>query len=141
MAPPPMSSELHGCLRQAIAAAMSASSLLTPGDFAKSIILSALSCWSQTPPVERSALMPATPAKLTHGSLVRMSPPLASCGWSTFIECAFAFKWRERMGWYAHRLGDPAISARQREGRSVRDEGGGIESCGGDGGVLYATQL
>ncbi len=33
---------------------MSASWFLAPGDFAKSIILSALSCWSQTPPVERS---------------------------------------------------------------------------------------
>jgi hypothetical protein len=64
-------------------------------------------------------------------------------GGGVHLLSAFAFKWCGRMGWYARRLGDPAISARQREGRSVRDEGGGIESCGGDGdgGVLYATQL
>jgi hypothetical protein len=71
---------LRGCWRYAIAAAMSAASFVTPGDFAKSIMLSALSCWSQTPPVERSALIPAMPARLTHGSFVKMSPPLASYG-------------------------------------------------------------
>ena len=78
--PPPMSSALRGCWRYAIAAAMRAAWFVTPGDFAKSIMLSALSCWSQTPPVERSALMPAPPARSTHGSLVKMSPPLASYG-------------------------------------------------------------
>jgi hypothetical protein len=48
---------------------------VTPGDFAKSIMLSAVSCWSQTPPVEASALRPST---LEHGWPVKMSPPLAS---------------------------------------------------------------
>ena len=42
---------------------MSASWFLTLGDLA---ILSALSCWSQTPPVESGG---ATQAKLTYGSL------------------------------------------------------------------------
>jgi hypothetical protein len=63
--PPPMSSALRGYWRNAI----------TPGDFAKSIMLSAVSCWSQTPPVEVSALRPST---LAHGWPVKMSPPLAS---------------------------------------------------------------
>jgi hypothetical protein len=36
---------------------------------------------------------------------------------------------------------DPASSARRREGRSVRGDGGGIECCGGDGGTLSATRL
>ena len=38
-----------------------------------------------------------------------------------------------RMDWcqYTHR--DPATSARQREGRPVRDDSGGIEIVDGDG--------
>jgi len=75
--PSPLSSAFRGCWRYAMAAAMRSAWFVTPADFAKSIMLSALSCWSQTPPVERSALMPSTPARLTHGSFVKMSPPLA----------------------------------------------------------------
>jgi len=67
MMPPPISSALRACWRYAIAAAMRSAWFVTPGDLAKSIILSAFSCWSQTPPVERSALMPSIPARLTHG--------------------------------------------------------------------------
>ena len=75
---PSMLSALRGCWRYAIAAAMSASPFVIPGDLAKSIILSATSCWSQMPPVERSALMPARPASSTHGWFVKISPPLSS---------------------------------------------------------------
>jgi hypothetical protein len=78
MTPLPMSSAFRGCLRYAIAAAMRSAWFVMPGEFAKSIMLSALSCWSQTPPVDRRALIPSMPARLTHGSFVKMSPPLAS---------------------------------------------------------------
>jgi hypothetical protein len=70
-----MSSALRGYWRNAIATAMRSAWFVTPGDFAKSIMLSAVSCWSQTPPVEESALRPSM---LAHGWPVKMSPPLAS---------------------------------------------------------------
>jgi hypothetical protein len=75
---PSMLSALRGCWRYAIAAAVSASPFVIPADLAKSIIWSATSCWSQTPPVDRSALMPARPASSTHGWFVSISPSLSS---------------------------------------------------------------
>lgn len=74
---PSMLSALRGCWRYAIAAAVSASPFVIPADLAKSIIWSATSCWSQTPPVDRSALMPARPASSTHGWFVSISPSLS----------------------------------------------------------------
>jgi len=45
--------------------------------------------------------MPATPAKSTHGLLVKMSPPLASCACVEYnlVSAFLGFKRCERMGW------------------------------------------
>jgi len=105
MMPSPMSSAFRGCWRYAIAAAMRSAWFVMPADFAKSIMLSALSCWSQTPPVDRSALIPSTPARLTHGSFVKMSPPLARqrfchcCATAGRSDCTMRL-WCRKMGFH-----------------------------------------
>jgi hypothetical protein len=47
-----------------------------PADLAKVIMESAMNCWSQGLAVSKRASIPLNPARLVHGSLVKMSPPL-----------------------------------------------------------------
>ena len=70
---------LRACCRYAMALAINSSELVTPGDLAKSIMASALSCWSQGSALASRALMPLMAARMTQGSEVKMSPPLMSC--------------------------------------------------------------
>ena len=82
--------------------------------------------------------MPATPARLTHGSLVKTSPPLASCG-------VFEHDWLVGLRFGRMREDvrrDLASSARRWGGRFARGDGGATEGRDGDdGGVTSATRL
>lgn len=63
----------------AMAFAIRSWEFVTPGELAKSIIASALSCCAHGSAFARRALMPLIPASWTQGSFVKMSPPLISC--------------------------------------------------------------